>query len=283
MRTKVYKKFDIHKDLDGNLHKVLIYGELTETKRTPGVAMVPVSCDRNGNPVKLTGKPMIMKSPDRGRVKTFNFGWAVCHPNDEFDEKTAINLAKRRFSRCGITTQDGRLLSDDMIDAILENELRYIINEKVVKKIVEEKRNEGKKAAQRQEVSEMAERVETTQDELNKRTKNVSAKIMLKSGLQDGVIYRVTWTDSKAVTYICAKSGLECYWGYTTNEGLGGKQEYFKSPFKINGDTVGDITKATASEVKKVENSIESRFKRKWDWKEKKIVNTGNPFFNFIV
>lgn len=252
MKLRTYKKIKEYKDDNGGIHTVIIYGELTETKKVQGFAITPVSCDRGGNVTSITNRSTIYRDTDRGRTKCLNFGWAVCQPCDNFDEQKGIEMAKKRFSRCGITTQDGRLLSDDMIDAILENEAYYIINEKVIKKINE-------KAASKCETSEKK------CDEL-----------------QNGVIYKITWTDSSAITYACVKEGEECYWGYTENNQDDGTRLYFKSPFTIGSDTVQLITKATRNEVKRVEKTIEERFSRRWDWKNKEIVNLGNPLLHFF-
>ena len=55
-------------------------------------------------------------------------GWSICAECDTFNEDTGIKICKRRFNRSPITTQNGRFLTTDMCQAIVNNEVEYIIN-----------------------------------------------------------------------------------------------------------------------------------------------------------
>lgn len=109
---------------------VFIYGELQQSTEVDGLAIVQGKYSRDGgrllslNPGHkiiniTTGVPHL-------KTKSFNMGWAICSPDDEFDEEYGIELCKKRFHRKPLTTQSGTFLTHDMICAIMENEAKYI-------------------------------------------------------------------------------------------------------------------------------------------------------------
>jgi hypothetical protein len=95
-----------------------------------GVAVIQCKYSRDG-------QRAISFDPERGAVniitgtphlktKSFNMGWAICSPDDKFDEEYGIELCKKRFHRKPLTTQSGTFLTHDMIRAIMKNEADYI-------------------------------------------------------------------------------------------------------------------------------------------------------------
>lgn len=110
-------------------YTIMVYGELTEDTTVSGYVITPVEFSRNGERVMevsaenvkslLTGKPY-------AKTKKFNMGWAVCSPLDVFSEEKGIEICKSRFHSSPLTTQSGTFLTNDMIYAILRNEIEYI-------------------------------------------------------------------------------------------------------------------------------------------------------------
>ena len=61
-------------------------------------------------------------------TKQFNMGWSICVAPDVFDREVGLKICKRRFAKSPLTTQNGRFLTLDMCQAIVDNEAEYIIN-----------------------------------------------------------------------------------------------------------------------------------------------------------
>ena len=116
-------------DSKNQKHTILVYGELLQTNDDKGFILAPITYkkkDRN-NIVSFDDKYVVLsRHNDLRPTREFNFGWAICDPNDEFDMATGVKLAKKRFSDSPMTTTDVRFFSDDMIAAILKNELNFI-------------------------------------------------------------------------------------------------------------------------------------------------------------
>lgn len=108
---------------------VLVYGELWEDGFVDGLRIQRVGLSRDGGRILAHGPEMLSTlSVPYARTKFFNLGWAICSPEDHYDEALGIHLAKRRFSMSPLSTQSGNLLTDDMNLAILQNELDFIVN-----------------------------------------------------------------------------------------------------------------------------------------------------------
>jgi len=98
------KTYCVHQEfIDGNgeKHTVLVYGELELT-----------NVNAKGRKVQL---------------KCLNFGHAICSHDDTFDLEVGINLAKRRLYRDPLCTLNHNFLNEDMVMAVLKNEVNYII------------------------------------------------------------------------------------------------------------------------------------------------------------
>ena len=131
MRAKIFKciKKTLH---NGKVFTVMVYGELTEVKEITGFYAVPVKFNgKTGKPISIDyNKRIITPSYNEqySKTKIFNMGWSICAECDTFNEDTGIKICKRRFNRSPITTQNGRFLTTDMCQAIVNNEVEYIIN-----------------------------------------------------------------------------------------------------------------------------------------------------------
>jgi len=110
-------------------HTILVYGELVQTNKAKGFLLAPVTYNKiNHREIRSIDDRYVVlsRNQDRRPTRQFNFGWAICDANDEFDLANGIRIAKRRFSDSPMTTTDVRFFSDDMIRSILENELDFI-------------------------------------------------------------------------------------------------------------------------------------------------------------
>ena len=116
-------------DSKNQKHTILVYGELLQTNDDKGFILAPITYkkkDKN-NIVSLDDKYVVLsRHNDLRPTREFNFGWAICDANDEFDMQKGVHLAKKRFSDSPMTTTDVRFFSDSMIAAILKNELNFI-------------------------------------------------------------------------------------------------------------------------------------------------------------
>jgi hypothetical protein len=127
--NKHIKKYHNYKevvDKNGVSHIVLVYGEVTENEHLYGYA--PVTFTRKGRAIKTVGEPVIIDTLNKFRspLKQFNMGYAICNNTDKFNEEYGIKVAKRRFAKSPLSTQNGTFLNVDMIRSIVDNELDYI-------------------------------------------------------------------------------------------------------------------------------------------------------------
>lgn len=125
-KVKSYYHYENVKSTDGASHVVFVYGEVSEDKIIRGFA--PVTFTRKGRIIKSVGEPIIANHEFRSPVKTFNMGFAICNSSDTFNINTGIKVAKKRFAKSPMTTQNGNFLTEDMLKAIVDNELNYILN-----------------------------------------------------------------------------------------------------------------------------------------------------------
>jgi hypothetical protein len=125
-------------------HTILVYGELVQTNEAKGFLLAPVTYNKiNHREIRSIDDRYVVlsRNQDRRPTRQFNFGWAICDANDEFDLATGIRIAKRRFSDSPMTTTDVRFFSDDMIRSIIENELNFIERNLVVKYLPDDYQN----------------------------------------------------------------------------------------------------------------------------------------------
>ena len=116
------------KDKNGKIYTVFVYGELKEQKELDGIEVRRVRYKRGSKKVISAIKETVLYplGDNRSPSKTLNFGWAVCAPEDTFDIAKGILIAKKRFSKAPITTQDCRFLKKDMVLAILNQTAEYV-------------------------------------------------------------------------------------------------------------------------------------------------------------
>lgn len=124
------KSYSVTKDVadsHGNIYKILVYGEVTEEKALDGIEVRRVRFRHGDKKVVDKGESLFYALGDNcSPSKALNFGWAICNPNDTYDEAKGIEIAKSRFSKSPITTQDCRFLKEDMVLAILNQTADYV-------------------------------------------------------------------------------------------------------------------------------------------------------------
>lgn len=126
-----YKNYSVTKtvkDDNGREYIIYVYGEVKETKELDGIEVRRVRYQHGtGAPVSVKPDEIIYRLGDNlSPTKELNFGWAICSPDDVFDEAKGILLAKKRFSKAPIRTQDCRFLKEDMVLAILNQTADYV-------------------------------------------------------------------------------------------------------------------------------------------------------------
>lgn len=115
---------------NGKSYTIMVLGALNETNEINGFYVVPVTFNGKTNKVRSIEYDRRTNVPGFGekftRTKTFNMGWAICNQDDVFDEAIGEEICRRRFSKSPMKTQNGRFLTKDMCQAIVENEVKYI-------------------------------------------------------------------------------------------------------------------------------------------------------------
>lgn len=277
-KLKKFVKTKDYIDENGKKHILMAYAELTKEPHLNGILVSDVSY-RKGDGLVTDCKNTALISfneASHSPIKTLNFGCAVCAPDDEFDPDKGTELCKARFSKTGLTTQDCRFFTDDMVNAILDNELHYLLENKVKPAIVKHPE------ASKQEVK--AEEPQTEKEEELKS--EAPAK-------KDGQILKITWKGEILkgfVSYAAFKSydettkNAEFYWVLDTKEN--NNETFYKNtvPFTTNVSSFKTVEFATHDEVRAAEALLKERFGRIWDWKKKEI-RTEEPrtLFNNIM
>lgn len=128
-RRKTYLKTGHAYVGNGRNATILVYGELWETETVDGIFVQRVGLSRDGKRIIECGSGSVgVLGAPYAKTKYFNMGWAICSPDDEYNEEIGIKIAKSRFLKSPLSTQSGTFLTNDMIDAILDNEIRFIQN-----------------------------------------------------------------------------------------------------------------------------------------------------------
>lgn len=127
MKTKFYSLYGKAVDAEGKNHIVTVVGKLEQKRKQT------MFTDNVSVPVKpgsvVDGVLMYTK-------KAFNrkltIGMSICHPLDEFNEETGIEVAKSRIKRGDnlghIETSSVTMLTEDAIMAELFVKLQHIID-----------------------------------------------------------------------------------------------------------------------------------------------------------
>ena len=117
---------------NGKTYKIMVYGIIKDVKDVNGFCVIPVKYNGKNNKVKDfdINKRTLVPGYNQyfSKTKEFNMGWAICAEPDVFNFDKGVEICKRRFSRSPISTQNGRFLTIDMCQAIVNNEVAFIKN-----------------------------------------------------------------------------------------------------------------------------------------------------------
>ena len=125
---KSVKNFKLTENYKG--HTILVYGELWEEGYVDGIVIKRAKFSKDGRKVmdeSVSSEEILLNRPYT-RTRYFNMGWAICTPDDKYDEQYGIELCKRRFRKSPLKTETGLFLTKDMVHALLRNEIHYIEN-----------------------------------------------------------------------------------------------------------------------------------------------------------
>lgn len=260
-------------------HIIMVYGELWEDGKIDGLAVFPCKFTRDGKTVleyEDKNTTSLLFSHPYSRTKHFNMGWAICNPEDKFDENVGIELCKKRFRKNDLTTQCGTFLTKDMIYAILANEILYIKNnlDKFGKKGTF--RPEVPNVEKKLNIKKMNEVLENKEpkhsDEKNAATRPQHEEIepglfvMLKDEDNMHAIGKIRSIDKKSKTAV-----LDFEYGYTDD----GKNRYVVSDYGGKGivESLSEIDHvATPKEVSNALSLMKNFDNLAWCEADKKLV-----------
>lgn len=243
-KIKTFSKTKTFTDENGGRHILLIYGELREVETLRGVVVTPVEYTRGShivvNPVGDEDAVYVKTDPTWGTRKEFNFGWSVCSAGDKYDEATGIKIAKTRFAKSPLSTQTGTMLTDDMINAILENEIEFIYKNKLNDAF---KRPVSEPTPKKKSVGSV-EKVEETP-----------------------LLVKVTWKNSNLVTYGKLNKRENGYSVFDWKITFYRRGYSYASPWCADNDDIKEVTPATREEIEEFTEKMNSIYgKNKWNF-----------------
>lgn len=272
MKTKNFKC--VKKTLvNGKVFTVMVYGELTEVKEITGFYAVPVKFNgKTGKPISIDyNKRIITPSYNEqySKTKIFNMGWSICAECDTFNEDIGIKICKRRFNRSPIKTQNGRFLTTDMCQAIVNNEVEYIINH--IESFL------PKDEPQIKFIPMDEAQMKAFEDMLEENTVPLDNEDVFDKALDDGE-YVVFYNDD--VKYV----GIFKNEVYNQNEDWEYDNFYFYAPVDKNGLVVHDKAKfyqtmddydeflyANDDDIKLINDYLKGAHSKAWDNENKKF------------
>lgn len=264
-RVKTFKKTRTFENEDGSRHILLLYAELREVETLRGVEIRPVEYKRGSKEVtEVLGDVVNVKLDDTfGTRKEFNYGWAVCSATDKYDEEKGIEIAKKRFAKSPLTTQTGTFLTDDMINAILDNEINYIYENKL------------RDTFTRPVVEPTPKKEKTV---VTGRRTNKERMPQVAEKFKNGDVVVIEWQDTDALTYAAYDKingkRINFYWKIT----ISGSKQTFRAPWTIeNVGKVKAVRKATEEEVESLTEKLQEDFGSVWSEKERKLHNIYLP------
>lgn len=125
MSRKIYSMYGTAVDKNGQSHVVTVVGEYTTKKE--------VELKTSDVNVEVTEDKFvqgIMTLPRKQMIRTLRYAYAICNPEDEFNEQEGVRLATKRIKNNPLgelTTKYVTSLCKDQIELILFGELKYII------------------------------------------------------------------------------------------------------------------------------------------------------------
>lgn len=124
MSRKIYSMYGTAVDKNGQNHVVTIVGEYTNKKENKYIGE-ELEVEHYGK--NTTGFAFI---PTKQMVRTLRYAYAICNPEDKFDEQEGIRIATKRIKTNPLgelQTKYVTSLCKDQIELILFGELKYIM------------------------------------------------------------------------------------------------------------------------------------------------------------
>lgn len=123
MKDKYISLYRTAVDKDGKPHVVTIVAKLKRERYW-------VYDDVESNILDNGGHSVIIRTPRKSIKKSVVFGVSICHPDDKFDEKVGIGIAKKRIKdgrAIGtVYTHDVTMLTKDAIECLISVKLKHI-------------------------------------------------------------------------------------------------------------------------------------------------------------
>lgn len=115
---------------NGKKYTIMVMGSICETKEISGFYVLPVTFNGKNKKIRNIEFDKHVTIPGfnqyYAKTKTFNMGWAICNGDDKFSTEVGETICRRRYSKSPMVTQNGRFLTKDMCQAIVNNEVKYI-------------------------------------------------------------------------------------------------------------------------------------------------------------
>lgn len=125
MSKKIFSMHDTAVDKEGVQHEVTIVGVYTNVNEHESKTKEVNIELENGEFVKG-----FLTIPKKQRMRTLRYAYAICNPEDKFDEQEGIKIATRRVKNNPLgelKTPFITCLCKDQVEHILKGELNYII------------------------------------------------------------------------------------------------------------------------------------------------------------
>lgn len=267
-----YKTKVVYDNVCNQKHTILVYGELIQTKRDDSFSIRRLSFNNNNYGRNCTENYLIARERyySKRPLRVFNFGWAICEQNDEFNLEEGIKIAKRRFSDSPMTTTDVRFFSDDMINSILLNEIQFIENNLVEKYLP----NHTTTCSNDDFLSD-----EEVDDNIlcgkcykeHENNVNEEGNICL-SNINNGEFVRFIYDGNemhgivKSITCNCNYKNIQFYWAIKTKK----NGWEFEAPLSLDGHKIKFLPLENTSD-KEIYDILFNQFGIEWDEKNKSL------------
>ena len=259
---KSFKKFLKVRKYNG--YTIMVYGERWEEGYIDGMIIQRAKFSKDGRKVMdlSTDHEEILLNRPYTRTRYFNMGWAICSPEDKFDETVGIELCKKRFRKSPLKTETGLFLTEDMINALLENEINYI--EKNWSKFVHS--NENTQNENDEQVKSEFEKTNNCEEKVEKKVNDDGTNV------EPGMHVRLLGEDDGRVTIAHVKDvdDKNIYFSWIAKYGHGFFSfNYSNGAASLSVPKDTKLRKAKEYEVVTALKIIENNTTVKWDGRKR--------------
>ncbi len=250
---KSLKTYSIKEEYNG--HTILIYGERWEEGYIDGIVIKRARFSKDGERLMdkgISSENILLKRPYT-RTRYFNMGWAICNPNDKFDFQTGVDICKKRFRKSPMETETGLFLTNDMIHAILKNEVDFI------------KKNWGKFCPEKKEAEKPTEVKEAVKENASE------TKLDIKPGDYIKILEPTNPYWPETVGFVSGVDDECVYYKWRIQYGNNHCAFETSTSPKDIWSTREALAKATPEEISAAVNAIAAHTSFNWDSKENKL------------